>query len=422
MARYPLAALGQRFRHQHSQKMPQSALDQISAVPYLREAWKELYSKARATSKDTSGVDGVSLNDFKTYELPNLISISKQLREGSYKFSQLRPHFVLKPNGKERVICIGVTSDRVVQGAILKYLTDKYIGRLKNTVSYGFLRGRTVQDAVKRSLSLRLDQPWVFKTDIQAFFDNIDRGDLKQKVKEFVRDRSLYPLINQVIDSEVKPNTKSERRRLLEQGIKEGRGIRQGMALSPFLSNVVLYKFDSKLVRSGVPVIRYADDLIFFGRSRVETEEAEKLATRLLGESGFTIPSSTVPNSKSVHCNPTDTAEFLGIGIVAKGNGTFTAKVMQSQIKDIRKSFFDLASVDQLLARKITLAHLGRFLNAKRSGYIHAYEHCENLAELETALQDIQIKTLKRIYKEGLLIPVNDLSPSAYSFLGIAIS
>jgi group II intron reverse transcriptase/maturase len=401
--------------------MAKSALTEISSLPYLRKVWLELFGNARAASRDASGVDGVSLNDFATNHIVNLTSISEQLRNGTYKFSPLRPHFVLKPNGKERVICIPVTADRVVQAAILRYLTAKYVARLTNDVSYGFLKGRTVQKAIQESVRLRLDYPWVFKTDIQAFFDNIPRDALKSKLKRFIREPSLHALLYQIIDCELKPSGRSERKRIAAQGIVEGMGVRQGMAVSPFLSNVILERFDKSLMAAKIKVIRYADDLIFFAKSREGTEQAEKLAVNLLAREGFSIPSSTEPQSKSVHCDPGQTVEFLGAGIVRRSEGTYIARVMPNQITKIRQSFFEFASADRLLARRLTLAYLGRYLNAKRSGYIHAYEHCENIKELEISLNDIQVATLKKIYQDVLLIPVSNLEPSAYRFLGISI-
>lgn len=400
--------------------MSKTALDHIASFDNLQKAWKGLYNGSRAKSRSTAGVDGISLNDFAVNPVANIQQISRRLKSGSYTFSKLRPHFIIKPNGKERVICVPTTEDRVVQAALLHYLSSRYTTRYSNSVSYGFLKGRGVQAAVKEAARIRNIKSWVFKTDIKAFFDNIDRSELKTKIKRVIRESSLHALLAQVVDCEIEASGRNEKDRLAKQGIRTGHGVRQGMALSPFFSNVVLESFDNELVKSGFAALRYADDLIFFGTTRLECEGMEAFARTALAKEGLEIPLSTEKNSKSEYFGPKDDAEFLGIGICRTSAGLYSLRILPSQIAAIRKTFLDLGNIDQLLARGLTLGFLGQHLTAKKSGYIQAYSHSDNIAELETALDEIQIKVLKKIYKDGLLIPLKDLSPSAYAFLGLA--
>ena len=146
-----------------------NALQVISSKKELLSAWKNLWSKTRPKSRATYGVDGVSLNDFDTNHLGNIRTISHQIRAGKYTFSDLRPYFIEKGNGKLRVICIPTTKDRVVQGVLLRYLQARYNARFSNPVSYGFLKGSSVKAALDRAKVLRKSHPWVFKTDIEAF-------------------------------------------------------------------------------------------------------------------------------------------------------------------------------------------------------------------------------------------------------------
>ncbi|WP_304199413.1 hypothetical protein [Flavobacterium alvei] len=53
-------------------------------------------------------------------------------------------------------------------------------------------------------------------------------------------------VLKQVINCEVNSNNR-DKRKLEKSGIIVGKGLRQGMPLSPFLSNVFLKKFDGKI-------------------------------------------------------------------------------------------------------------------------------------------------------------------------------
>lgn len=408
------------FRHQRvPAKLTTSTLKKIASFENLKAAWKALLGSSRAKSRGTSGIDGQSLDDFHANETAFLLAISRQLNRGTYAFSPLKAYFLTKPDGSERVICIPTTSDRIVQGAILHFLTKKYTTRFSNEVSYGFIKGRGVQEAVKEAARRRANEPWVFKTDIKAFFDTIPRQELKAKIQKTVRETSLHPLLFEVVDSEIKSFSRGEERRIALQGIKKGRGVRQGMPLSPFFSNVVLERFDNSLTKSGYTALRYADDLIFFADGRVKCNEMEKYAKASLFKEGFEIPPSGVEGSKSEIFRPADVADFLGVGLCRRPNGSYAIKVLPKQIDKIRESFMELSSVESLLSRGITLARLGGLLASKKSGYIYAYAHSDNLSELDNALDDIERKVLKTLYVRDLRIPTKDLSPAAYTFLGL---
>jgi hypothetical protein len=51
-------------------------------------------------------------------------------------------------------------------------------------------------------------------------------------------------------------------------------GLRQGMPVSPMLSNLLLKRFDEGLDKQGIVAVRYADDIAVFARSREECLEA----------------------------------------------------------------------------------------------------------------------------------------------------
>ena len=200
-------------------------------------------------------------------------------------------------------------------------------------------------------------------------------------------------------------------------GIKEGRGIRQGMPLSPFFANLLMLAFDNAVKRKKYKCVRYADDLIFFADSYSECEEIADFCLEELGKLDLKIP-KIEEGSKSIIYEPSAPAEFLGLGLCFE-NGKYVLKLMQKQFEKIKDNLLQMASIKELLSRKIKLATLGQAIEARKSGYIHAYADCVNADRLEYGLEDIQQKVLRRIYTQGLDINLESLSGEAKSFLGL---
>ena len=142
--------------------MAGTSLNAIASYSTLDRAWGELFKRSRPKSRNTLGIDDASINDFARDPKPRLRAISSQLKSGEFVFNRLRPHLVVKPNGKYRVICVPTVHDRIVQRALLNFLTDKYGSRFKNAISYGFIKGRSVTKAVTRTCDLRNQHGWAF--------------------------------------------------------------------------------------------------------------------------------------------------------------------------------------------------------------------------------------------------------------------
>ena len=75
------------------------------------------------------------------------------------------------------------------------------------------------------------------------------------------------------------------------RGLIETRGVPQGTALSPLLANLVLADLDDALLDHGMPIVRYADDLVVLGRSRDAMWEAARIATAALEVLGMELGS-----------------------------------------------------------------------------------------------------------------------------------
>ena len=92
---------------------------------------------------------------------------------------------------------------------------------------------------------------------------------------------------------------------------------------------------------------------------------------------------------------------------------------MPKQFEKIRDAFLQLKSIKELLSRKITLATLGRAIESRKNGYIHAYEECANHLELRRFLHNMQQKVLKEIYVGELKMNLGKLTAEVRAFLGV---
>ncbi|AVR11537.1 reverse transcriptase domain-containing protein [Burkholderia thailandensis] len=397
--------------------MAKNAYHTALSLDALRAAWGILFKKSSPRSRNTTGVDDISINDFRADEKARLNRLARDLHRRAFQFSDLRPHLIPKTSGKDRLICVPTVQDRIVQRALLNFLSDRYADRLANKISYGFVKDRGVKKAVHDACEIRAKYGWVYKADIASFFDSIERLHLERALKAVIRERSLHPLLVQAIGCEISATKGSVAKRINRLGIKAGRGVRQGMPLSPFFSNIMLAGFDRVIEQKSLRAVRYADDLIFFASSRGECEDAAEFCARHLAPIGLTVPPVEL-GSKSAIYEPDEAAEFLGVSLVRHTAG-YRLELTQEQIDVIRDDLLKLGSVQELVTRGIALPKLGHVLMLRRNGYLAAYDMCHNVENLSRELGKLEQRVLRRIYSEGLGINIDKLSPAARNFLSL---
>lgn len=363
----------------------------------LRLAW--LNSRDSSRTAGRPGIDNVSASRFAANLDHNLMVLARRLREGLYGPARLRPVFIPKPNSnKERMICIPTVEDRLVQRAIVEYLVSTKKLPIYNASSFGFIRGRGTQAAIKVAVALREQHDWCLKTDIEAFFDRIPRGYLKHRLKNSLGNHSLLPIVSKVIDCEIKP-LPFQRVKLERHGIKMGVGVRQGMPLSPILANLVLSRFDKKVEKAGMKMVRYADDILFFFDTREEAEGGHDRIKGLLSSIELTIP-EIEDNSKTKLVGPGDNFDFLGREIVRIGDAKVVARIAQKQIKKIVTQLLDDYSLQARLNEGSNFQDTMVDLRNSVSAYLGVYKDAHNSLSLECELRGVSRKIISEIFAE----------------------
>lgn len=397
--------------------MGHSALFQVSSVKSLIAAWQGILRRSTPRSRLSSGIDNQRLVDFDQNFVGNCRQLSDELRDpGGYQFSALRPHFIPKIGGKTRVICVPTVRDRVVQRAVNDFLSAGDRCKLSNGVSFGFIPGRSVELAARKACRLRESAPWAYKTDITSFFDAIDRRVLADAIGRGVKDRSLHALLLAAASSEIHTVIRTQDEKLRRLGIHTGRGVRQGMPLSPFFANLVLRRFDRTIEAAGIRMVRYADDLICLADSRATCESIHERVKGALALEGLSIPDPGA--AKTCVYEPDEPAEFLGLSL-RRESGSYVLEVSAEQTAKVRQKIADLADVSQLSAAGLGLGDFFRRLDGSVAGYSGAYSFANNAAHLEKALDSARRSAVERLFERELGLNVGALSAEKRRFIGL---
>ena len=234
-------------------------------------------------NRGAPGHDGQTLTDFDRQRDRNLYKIWNRLSSGTYFPPPVLEKRIPKDNGKDRILGIPTVADRVAQGAIKRYMEQRF-DPIFHADSYGYRPGRSAHDAIRQCATRCYDKPWVLEVDIRAFFDCV-RHDLILKAlahHQMPRWVILYCtrwLQAPMIDKEG---------RLQERDC----GTPQGGVVSPLLANLFLhYAFDTWMDRThrGVPFERYADDIVIHCSRMAQAKQIRQSLGQRMADVGLTI-------------------------------------------------------------------------------------------------------------------------------------
>lgn len=111
---------------------------------------------------------------------------------------------------------------------------------------------------------------YVAELDITKFFDSIDTGILKQKLRKRIRDRRFMNLLEQIIDT-------------------AGPGIPKGYYLSPWLAQAYLMDIDNYIQQTLKPdhYMRFVDNFFLLHRNKKELHRMVEQLTEYIGHDGL---------------------------------------------------------------------------------------------------------------------------------------
>lgn len=286
--------------------------------------------------KNTPGIDGVVWKTDKEKE-----EAVKNLQIKGYRATALRRIYIKKYGKKEkRPLGIPTMKDRAMQ-ALQLFGLEPIAETLADTVSFGFRKYRSAQDAMEYGfsvLSRKVSPQWILEGDIKGCFDNISHKWLEENIpmdskilRQFIKcgyvyDKTLYPTIN---------------------------GTPQGGIISPTLANMTLDGMENLIKQKywnnskgtidknnnnnkKVHLIRYADDFIVTATDKETLIDIKELLKEFLEQRGLTLS-----EEKTKITSIQDGFDFLGWNF-RKYNGKLIIKPSNKSIQKIRKTISDI--------------------------------------------------------------------------------
>lgn len=296
-----------------AKQMPATALQSLSHhidLEWLKEAH-------RRTRKDGAvGVDGQTAAEFAERLDEELTTLLNEAKSGSYRAPPVRRAYIPKGGGGRRPIGIPSYRDKVLQRAVVMALEPVYEQDFHD-FSYGFRPGRSAHGALAalREGLWSMKGGWVLEVDISKFFDTVDRGRLRDILRQRVVDGVIVRLIGKWLNAGV-----------LEGGVvnRAEAGTVQGGVISPLLANIYLHEvLDQWWIQEVQPrlrgrafIVRYADDFVLAFASEEDARRVQRVLPKRFAKYGLSLhPDKTRlvrfqrPNDRD---HGPDTFDFLG--------------------------------------------------------------------------------------------------------------
>ncbi len=231
----------------------------------LLDAWEQVRDSALADGRPDREV-----NTFENDAARRVMELSTALELGEWRPQPAFRIEIPKSSGGIRKLSIPTLADRVVERALLAVL-DPVIDPRLLPWSFAYRRGLGAKDAVAALTDARDSGcTWVARADIRDCFDRIPQWEVMRRLRECVDDERVVHLVGLLLDRPVSGERTAPPDR--------GRGLHQGSAISPLLSNLYLDMFDRRMLDAGFRVIRYSDDFAIPVDSRVDGERALQAA------------------------------------------------------------------------------------------------------------------------------------------------
>jgi group II intron reverse transcriptase/maturase len=279
-------------------KVYYSLYDRLLSAESLLRAFRKVKA-----NKGKPGVDGQTVEAFAQDLNGEIVMLVRELRDKSYSPAPVKRVEIAKDGGGIRRLGIPTVRDRVVQQALLEIFQPIFDPTFHPS-SHGYRPGHSAHQAIAEAEHFirEDDLRHVVDMDLSKCFDTLDHDLILGGLSKRIKDGSVLGLV----------------RKFLQSGVMTGDGWEevevgspQGGVISPLLANIYLDAFDQEMKRRGHRIVRYADDILIFTRSKSAAENALKQASLYLeGELKL-----TVNRQKTEVVQSSDGVKFLGVEI-----------------------------------------------------------------------------------------------------------
>lgn len=221
--------------------------------------------KAVRRNRGAAGIDKQSIRMFEANLTENLLTLERELKDGSYWPFPLRRVYIPKGGGKVRPLGIPAVRCRVAQ-EVVRSLINPFFENIFHNNSHGFREERSCHTAMAQLVEYyKQGYRSVLDADIRSFFDDIPHKLILDMVGAVISDGNILSLIRKFLQAGV-----------MEEGVLKPttKGTPQGGVISPLLANIVLNHLDWTLERYGFKFVRYADDFVVLFKTKRQAEKA----------------------------------------------------------------------------------------------------------------------------------------------------
>ena len=292
------------------------------------------YKQVRA-NHGAPGIDGMTVEDALPWLREHREELLESIRQGKYRPQPVRRKAIPEPDGGVRKLGIPTVVDRIIQQAIAQQLVLIY-EPLFSDGSYGYRPKRSAQMAIQK-VKEYAEQGYTQAVliDLSKYFDTLNHDLLMNMVREQVHDKRVVELIKRFLKSGIMENWLY---------IRTQEGSPQGGPLSPLLANIYLDKFDKEMERRGVPVVRYADDIVVLAKSPRAAERLLESSRRYL--EGKLKLKMNLEKSRAVSVYSVRNFKFLGFAL-GKGRDGIFIRVHAKSLKKAKQKLKELTSRSQ---------------------------------------------------------------------------
>jgi RNA-directed DNA polymerase len=385
----------------HEEPQAPTALDPARALTVSlmeevtnRDNLNRAYHRVKA-NKGAAGVDGLTVDDLKTWIAAHKDEFIAALLNGSYQPQPVRGVQIPKPGGGVRQLGIPTVVDRLVQQAILQVL-EKLLDPTFSASSFGFRPERGAIDALAQAKRYVAEgRAIVVDLDLEKFFDRVNHDILMSRLARRVGDKRLLKIV----------------RRFLEAGMMQGgvcaerhEGTPQGGPLSPLLANLLLDDLDRELERRRHAFCRYADDCNIYVQSQAAGERVLASVTAFL-EGRLKLRVNRMKSAVA----PVQERKFLGHRLLADG----TLIIAPQSLDRARDRIREITRRNRGVSFEETLRQLNSFL----TGWVTYFRYAKAKSALDhlggwvrRKLRCVRLKQRKRAksitaFLHGLGVP-----------------
>ena len=312
----------------------------------------------------------------------NLLSIQREVREGTFRFGPYRKHWVYVP--KKRVIMALPFRSRIVQWTVYQELNPFYDRQMIED-SYACRDGKGALAAAlrlqywMRQAESKPGNWYTIKLDISKFFYRIDHKTLADILRRRIKDERLMALLEQIINANGErfglPRYASPEDIEAEDWLTDV-GMPIGNLTSQLFANIYLNELDQycKHILKIKCYVRYMDDVVIVAPSKEAAQRwKEEIET-------FLYEHLKLDLNKKTAIRPMGKVEFVGFII-----STHELKLRKSTVRRMKRAVH--AICDKLFTGEMTQEAFDRRVASYNGMLTHCevYNLCNRLNDIYTA-------------------------------------